>query len=264
MATDYYLGMKPAKPNISAPRRAAFTLIELLVVIAIIAILAAMLLPALSKAKNRAQQAIDLNNNKQILTAMIMYTTDNREGMPDSGWSNPAGTITCWAYGVAAPGTTVPGGAGGTAGQYAIDLPNQLNALKAGQLYPVAQGFKIYMCPADQVGLGVFYNRKIQFCSYSWNGAVNEYKSGIRPHKITEFKPLDILQWETDETVAFYFNDCVNQPLEGLSARHGKGASVGLFGGSTEKMGARTEFFNLAASAAKNRLWCSPATASGH
>ena len=132
--------------NVFTPVPKGFTLIELLVVIAIIAILAAMLLPALSQAKNRAQAITCMNSLKQMQTACVMYTGDYHDYYPpnpDDGGTSPGyewvcGDVTGWMPTVSSPGNVDAGNA--------TYLTNPNDDLLA----PYTSGSAgIFKCPAD-------------------------------------------------------------------------------------------------------------------
>ncbi|ODU23923.1 MAG: hypothetical protein ABS95_02695 [Verrucomicrobia bacterium SCN 57-15] len=222
-----------------------FTLIELLVVIAIIAILAAMLLPALASAKNRAQAATDLNNNKQIMLATHMYATDFKDFLPQPGWTMNVDT---WASGLKQPGavniSTVFGPT--TAAGFQNLYNQQLTFFKIGQLSSYFKTEKTLLCPVDRPDAN-YYQRRQLISSYVWNGGVVGYVNSAVTKKITALKPTYILQWENDETKTAYgqWNDFSNFPDEGISKRHGKGATIGRLDGGSSRM-RLTDFYRLA------------------
>jgi len=163
------------------PRGApAFTLIELLVVIAIIAILAALLLPGLARAKQQAQNIQCVSNQKQLTLGWIMYTGDNKGTLPGNGdeGDQPSGATTLeqqdpqWC-----PGRMDAGAPTG--------VPTNILWIKGGQIYPYVNNVGVYRCPADHstyqapkiYPLGGQGNPRVR--SMSMNAWVGPFQSAI-------------------------------------------------------------------------------------
>ena len=233
------------KPKI---RGHAFTLIELLVVIAIIAILAAMLLPALSKAKQKAQAISCMNQLKQLTLGWVMYSGDNNGRLaPNGGQANCTLPPTDSSY--------LSGGA-----NFAW-CPGNMNAfspfatyyVQAGCIYPYVNTMNVYRCAADQAFFKFGPNSYPHVRSYSmncylspitaWNGSTHNF---FKDTEITQPGPsmTYVLIDESDIPVngAYSINDAyfvcdptqLNWWQDVPSTRHGNAGGLSYADGHSE------------------------------
>jgi prepilin-type N-terminal cleavage/methylation domain-containing protein len=149
------------KPRGSAE---AFTLIELLVVIAIIAILAAMLIPALNRAKQKAQGIYCMNNHRQLLLAWRMYTEENGEKLLFASEDNTSAATLA----ATAPYTWVTGTLDKNISNRSNWDPNQ--DIKKSPMWPYCgRSLAIWRCPADTLTLPVSGEPMLRVRSMSMN-----------------------------------------------------------------------------------------------
>ena len=173
-------GILPAIRGRDALDTRAFTLIELLVVIAIIAILMAVLVPALKIAREQARGVSCLSNQRSLAQAYIMYADEN-SGSVCAGWAayDPVNRVPPWVM----PPLDYAGGRIAQMASGDVTLEQRFNGLREGALYRYLKNVKVYHCPGD--------NRISVGTSLGNSPAYRIYRSYSLPDYMRATEPAD-------------------------------------------------------------------------